>query len=112
MSKMNIKSRYMTVECVGGQRKLMHESDIKTMYESFRLPVPEMNRPVMSMEFRKAVAERGLIAPTKDNDEEGVVEYMLPLSILNMKFHVFSDAVTEEECESRMLAYINCETYD
>ena len=110
MESVNIV-RYMTIDLVDGMTVLMKEGDIRKLYESFKLAVPNMNVPVISMELREAIIKYGVAILVEDGDYEGVVMFMLPSSISNMKYHMFSlDEYELEECEKAIEEYVNHRT--
>lgn len=110
MKSVNIV-RYMTIDLADGMTVLLKEGDIRKLYESFNLGVPNMNVPVISMELREAIIKHGVVILVEDGDYEGVAMFILPTSISNMKYHMFSlDEYELEECEKAIEAYVNHRT--
>lgn len=98
----------MLIEFTDGSMSLLREGGVQKLYESFKLPVPDISTPVISMELRKFIAEYGIVIVLEDEDDEGSVAFLPPSSILSMKFFVFStDKYDEKKCESIMRDHMN-----
>jgi hypothetical protein len=100
--------RYMIVEFSDGSKTLLREGGIQKLYDGFKLPLPDITKPVISMELRRAISELGFVLVLEDTDDEGSVMFVPPSGVRNMKFYIFSkDKYDEKKCESIMRDHLN-----
>jgi hypothetical protein len=88
--------RYLAFELYDGSVVCLDESKIKQLFSSFRLPVPDQDKPVISMELRKAIAEWGLVLIERDDDDSGMAKYILPHQIREVDFYIFKNPPDQE----------------
>lgn len=81
--------RYIVLS-LANDRIILEEFDIRKMFESFKLPVPNTREPVLSMEFREAINKYGIVIIDYDTDTISMSKYILPHQIESVEFLITS----------------------
>ena len=83
--------RALKISLNGGHDPVfIYEDTLKRLYAEFNLPFPDINKPVLSKEFRKAVNEYGLTLLLVDDEHSGVLEYIPPTQIKSIRFYIYN----------------------
>lgn len=78
--------RYLVFDFMNGEQKLLGETAIKKLFDTYSLPVPNIRKPVISMELRECITRYGLVVVDEDLEDSGQVTFILPHQIKSVKF--------------------------
>lgn len=104
-------NRKLVVTLQRGDTFHIDDYELERLFAEHNIPFPAINKAVLSKEFRKAVSEYGLTLLVVDDKDLGVLEYIPPGQIVNMKFYI-SDAkvkpaeIMERERKGKHNAYL------
>lgn len=83
--------RALIIHLVDGNKVVVEEDQLREIFASFNLPFPHINKPVLSMEFRKLVCSCGIVTLMKDEDSFGMIRHILPYQIKHIDFFISNE---------------------
>lgn len=91
--------RLIRIKLVDGDEDFIEldEAGIRQLFEQYMLPVPNMQKPVLSTQLRECVFKFGINMISKDSDDFGEVRCIAPSQIKDITFQVWKEEPTPEK---------------